>query len=261
MSTPAPDIAVPAAVAARAAARRITPVWRNDLGGITFRLGDDEYIKWMPTQTPELDFDAEAVRLRWAQPHVTVPRVIARGSSDGAEWLVTAAIAGTSAIDPRWADSPAIAARAIGAGLRHLHDTLPVHVCPFDWSVSARTVGLTPAERAALGPTPPIDRLVVCHGDACAPNTLVGEDGRFAGHVDLGSLGTADRWADLAVAAMSLDWNFDQPRPDVLFEAYGVAPDEARLAFYRRVWKHLELHESRLAANAASNLDDPRGPA
>ena len=48
---------------------------------------------------------------------------------------------------------------------------------------------------------PRIDRLVVCHGDACAPNTLLHDDGRFAAHVDLGSLGVADRWADIAVAA------------------------------------------------------------
>ena len=45
---------------------------------------------------------------------------------------------------------------------------------------------------------PPVDRLVVCHGDACAPNTLLTDDGRWSGHVDLGQLGVADRWADLA---------------------------------------------------------------
>jgi aminoglycoside phosphotransferase len=36
---------------------------------------------------------------------------------------------------------------------------------------------------------------VVCHGDACAPNTLIAAEGRWSGHVDLGMLGTADRWA------------------------------------------------------------------
>ena len=55
---------------------------------------------------------------------------------------------------------------------------------------------------------PPIDRLVVCHGDACAPNTLIDDDGRCCGHVDLDALGVADRWADLAVATMSLEWNY-----------------------------------------------------
>jgi len=39
----------------------------------------------------------------------------------------------------------------------------------------------------------------VCHGDAFAPNTLIGDDGRCCGHVDPGDLGVADRWADIAV--------------------------------------------------------------
>ena len=32
--------------------------------------------------------------------------------------------------------------------------------------------------------------------------------GVHVGHVDIGDLGVADRWADLAIATMSLDWNF-----------------------------------------------------
>jgi aminoglycoside phosphotransferase len=55
---------------------------------------------------------------------------------------------------------------------------------------------------------PPIDKLVVCHGDACAPNTLLGDDGCWSGHVDLGALGVADRWADLAIATWSTEWNY-----------------------------------------------------
>jgi aminoglycoside phosphotransferase len=55
---------------------------------------------------------------------------------------------------------------------------------------------------------PDIDKLVVCHGDACAPNTLLTVDGTCSGHVDLGVLGVADRWADLAVATWSAEWNY-----------------------------------------------------
>src|SRR5690242_5385406 len=87
------------------------------------------------------------------------------------------------------------------------------------WSVCARRAGTIPRSgipstpgwsldeaRARLADPPPVDRLVVCHGDACAPNTLLGDDGGWSGHVDLGALGVADRWADLAVATWSLDW-------------------------------------------------------
>lgn len=54
--------------------------------------------------------------------------------ADGA-WLVTAAVPGRSAVDPRWLAEPATAAAAVGAGLRRFHDALPVAECPFDWGV------------------------------------------------------------------------------------------------------------------------------
>jgi kanamycin kinase len=59
-----------------------------------------------------------------------------------------------------------------------------------------------------LADIPPADGLVVCHGDSCAPNTLLTGDGRWSGHVDLGALSVADRWADLAVATWSTTWNY-----------------------------------------------------
>jgi len=77
---------------------------------------------------------------------------------------------------------------------------------------------------------------VVCHGDACAPNTLIGDDGRFVAHVDLGHLGVADRWADLAVAAWSTEWNFGPGYDAIVYEAYGTSPDAARIAYYRLLW-------------------------
>lgn len=55
---------------------------------------------------------------------------------------------------------------------------------------------------------PPIDRLVVCHADARSPTTLIGPDGVYAGHVDLGNLGPADRWANLAVATNNRRANY-----------------------------------------------------
>jgi kanamycin kinase len=81
----------------------------------------------------------------------------------------------------------------------------------------------------------------VCHGDACAPNTLLDDDGRWTAHVDLGTLGLADRWADLAVASMSLDWNFGEGWQPEFFAAYGVRPDADRIRFYRALWNAPEL--------------------
>lgn len=58
---PTAPVAVPDAVRELAAGDEVVPVWRNELGGLTFRLtgsGDGRYVKWVPAGTPELDLGA-----------------------------------------------------------------------------------------------------------------------------------------------------------------------------------------------------------
>ena len=238
MNIPPVDVDVPARVRALARGAGLVPVWRNEYGGLTFRTDDGRYVKHGP-RNAESSFAGEAERLGWAAGHITVPRVLEAGADDTHEWMVTAAVPGLSAVDPAWRAHPAVAVRAVGAGLRALHDALPVEGCPFDWGVPSRIAnaegrGIRVPE--ALREPPPIDRLVVCHGDACCPNTLIGDDGRWVAHVDLGTLGLGDRWADIAVASMSTTWNYGEGWEDALIEAYGVEPDRGRLSYYRDLW-------------------------
>ncbi|MDQ8047299.1 MAG: phosphotransferase, partial [Patulibacter sp.] len=131
-----------------------------------------------------------------------------------------------------------VADRRDREGLRALHDTLPVLDCPFEWSTAQRTgrARAAGADPDLLGPEPPTDRVVVCHGDPCTPNTLIGADGKWAGHVDFDALGIADRWADLGVATMALGWNYGPGWDGLFHEAYGLPADEERTAWYRALW-------------------------
>jgi kanamycin kinase len=238
VSIPVEDVVVPPRVRLLARGARIVPVWRNDYGGLTFRTDDGRYIKHGP-RNAESSFAAEAERLDWAVAYTAVPRVVEVGGDDTHEWMVTTALPGLSAVDPRWLADPATAVRAVGEGLRALHDALPTADCPFDWSVPARianAAGRGIRVPDALREPPSVDRLVVCHGDACCPNTLIGDDGRWTAHVDLGALGLGDRWADIAVASTSTAWNYGEGWEDALIEAYGVDPDRERLSYYRDLW-------------------------
>lgn len=238
MTIPAADTAVPARILLLADGAALRPAWRNELGGLTFATDDGRFIKWGP-RNPETSMRDEAERMRWAWTWIAVPEVLDQGEDATHEWLVTVALAGDSAVAPRWIADPATAVRAVGEGLRALHEALPVSECPWEWSVprrveNARERGIRVPD--ALRSPPPVDRLVVCHGDACVPNTILDDAGRWTAHVDLAALGTADRWADIAVAAMSTEWNYGPGWADELIAAYGVEPDRERLAYYRDLW-------------------------
>lgn len=259
---PQGPVDVPEFVTAYAAGRPVRAVWQNLSGGLTFQVGVGgarQFVKWTPAGSGR-DLGAEVVRLRWAAEFIVVPRVIGEGSDGEGSWIVTAGLPGRSAVDDHWKRDPATAVRAIGAGLRTMHEQLPVADCPFEWSAQARLqkvkvragagridpaawrsdmqqVGDVGRALAVLADIPKVDRLVVCHGDACAPNTLIGDDGSCTGHVDLGALGVADRWADLAIATWSTQWNYGPGWEEPLLEAYGVEPDPERIRYYRLLWE------------------------
>lgn len=235
-----PDEPIPAAIRRLSAGAPVTPVWANELGGVAFRIETvpARFAKWAPAGS-DLDLAAEEDRLRWAHRYATVPRVLDSGADASGSWMITAAVAGENAISDRWKADPERAVRVVGAALRRLHDSLPVAECPFDWSIQtrlerARRVGARAEKMVANAP--PIDQLVVCHGDPCMPNTLIDTDGNFAGHVDLGELGVADRWADLAVGRQNTVGNYGPGFEDAYLEAYGVEPDHERLRFYQALW-------------------------
>ena len=223
-SAPPPGTPTPFAITVWAAkhGRRVAElVWRNELGGITARLvGDDVkdlYAKWSPE-----DLEPEAERLSWLSSRHPSPRMFDYEETDDGWLIVTGALPGGNAVGPNGQADPARAAFAIGEGYGVLHSLDPSD-CPFgpaDW----------------IGVQDDVDVLVVAHGDACAPNTLLDEAGRFVGHVDMGSLGVADRWADLAIASWSLEWNFGPGHEDAFWAGYGEAPDPERIRRYRDLW-------------------------
>ena len=251
----------PASVLALAGGEAVRSVWDNAVGGRTFELGAGErrrFVKWAPPGSG-LDLAAEAARLAWAVAFTSVPRVLGQGRDAAGTWIITSPLAGTMAVTARWRAEPRTAVTAIGEGLRAMHEALPAGRCPFSWSArgrlddARRRVALGQVDPAGwhedfrgldvagaldlLAEVPPADELVVCHGDSCAPNTLIGDGGRWSGHVDLGDLGVADRWADLAVATWSTTWNYGPGWEIPLLDAYGVEPDAERTRYYRLLWE------------------------
>lgn len=231
MSVPDGDTAVPTVVRELAGPDAIEPVWSNMLGGMTFRLGEARYVKWTPVES-SIDLEEERRRLAWVIRYSPVPQVIDTGSDAAGSWMVTESLPWENAVAERWMGDPATAVRAAATGLRAFHDAVPVAQCPFDWSVPSRI-----GDRTLPTESPSVDRLVVCHGDACMPNTLIADDGSWAAHVDMGSMGVADRWADLAPAIWSTEYNYGESYCGAFLDAYGIDLDRERLDYYQWLWE------------------------
>lgn len=215
---------VPGAIARLSGTDPIELVWQNELGGVTARIDRADgavYAKWQPGGGT---LRAEAERLAWLDGRLPAPRVLELDEEDGGVLLVTAGIAAASIVSAAGLRDPVAAAAALGEGLRRLH-ALPVADCPFP----------APAWTLAL----PMEDPVVVHGDACAPKTLIA-GGAFAALVDLGELGVADRWADLAIASWSLEWNGLAEAEPAFWRAYGIRPDPERVARWRALWDEPE---------------------
>lgn len=193
-------------------------VWLNQAGGSTWQV-DGYFMKWKPRDSLE-SLGEEYQRMRWLLPRFSCPEPIEFEALDDGELLITRALAGSGAVTDTWLAQPETAVRAIAEGLRRLH-SLETFDCPFMTDLPASAD----------------DDLVLSHGDACAPNTILDAHGNFLGLVDLARLGLADRWFDLTIAAQSLGWNYGEGYEPLFYATYGIEPNAARIRYWQRWWR------------------------
>jgi kanamycin kinase len=201
----------------------------------------------------------ESARMQWASLFLPVPIVLEAGSGDGVDWLLTDGLAGTDATRHALLGDPARIVPILARGLADFHARAPVAQCPFDFRLTAAIPHARERVRAGIvQPSdlhdqfqplllddavallerlrPASEDLVVCHGDYCFPNVLLDDAGAITGYLDLGELGIADRWWDVAIGAWSTTGNVGPGWEDLFYEAYGVERDDERITFYRLLY-------------------------
>jgi streptomycin 3"-kinase len=222
------------------------------------------YAKLVPP-TKSADLAGERDRIIWlGEAGIPVSAVLDWRENDHGACLVTRAIEGIPAeqldADALWRTWPSIANL-----VRELH-SIDASTCPFDRRLAtmvpiARTtvaenrvqVEFLPAELQQVPPAQVLQHLeeqlprriqqesqgsVVCHGDLCLPNILVDNETRqVSGLIDLGRLGRADPYADIALLLTNAreTWPDERTarRADRAFTAhYGTNLDNERLRFY-----------------------------
>lgn len=245
-----------------------TPIRAGESADLVYRRDDGLVYAKLASTARSAELAGERDRLAWLEGRgIACPRVIDWRESDEGACLIMSAVEGVSAADLPAADLLK-AWRSMVERLRDLHE-LPPDQCPFDRSLSVmiqRAVDVV--ARKAVNPDflPDEDKeesgrellsrlepelpdrfnqepsdWAVCHGDACMPNFMVDPKSlRCTGLIDIGRLGTADRYADLALMLANAreSWTSKAEEAeafDILFNTLRKVPDKERLAFYLRL--------------------------
>lgn len=245
-----------------------TPVTDGESGAIVLRHVSETRFAKVVSSAEAITLEAERDRIEWltstgiAGPGVLDWRTTAQGAC-----LITSAVAGVPAdrLDPNQLGR---AWPSIADALIRLH-SVSVSTCPFgreldEMMVLARATVAEDRVHSEFLPqhlvdTPPsaiIEGLerelpsrrvqeesaaVVCHGDLCLPNILIDpETSRVTGLIDLGRLGRADPYADIALLLANAreSWPDEETarHADHDFASrYGIDLDTARLDFYCRL--------------------------
>lgn len=201
------------------------------------------------------DVTDEMVRLNWLTEFMPLPTIKHFIRTPDDAWLLTTAIPGKTAFQvlEEYPDSGENIVDALAAFLRRLH-SIPVCNCPFNsdrvfrlaQAQSRMNNGLVDAsdfdderngwpveqvwkEMHKLLPFSPDS--VVTHGDFSLDN-LIFDEGKLIGCIDVGRVGIADRYQDLAIL-----WNclgeFSPSLQKRLFHKYGIDnPDMNKLQFH-----------------------------
>lgn len=250
---------VPASFAESLAGYRWARDTVGESGGAVYRLhgspaAADVYLKHGGGATAA-DITDEMVRLRWLDGRLPAPAVTHFVADPEEAWLLMTAVPGRSAwqvLDTSPDDRQATV-DALARFMKRLH-ALPVSDCPFAADHLYRVArareridaGLVDEEdfdpeRAGWSAEQVWDAMqqllplhadpVVTHGDFSLDNLLI-HDGEVVGCIDVGRLGIADRYQDLAIL-----WNclgdFDAALQERLFASYGIAePDRRKLQFH-----------------------------
>jgi aminoglycoside phosphotransferase len=202
------------------------------------------------------DLSAEVSRLLWLQGRLPVPEVLYWGEHGTRQYLLMSAVPGLPLYDEGLRDQLPALMRLYAEGLRQIH-SIPVETCPFDMRLDVMLAqagqnlhaGLVDEGnfdpqrqgrsaqslfRELLATRPDSADLVFTHGDYCTPNVLIDPDAMtVSGFIDWSRAGVSDRYVDLALAARSIDYNFGAQWIAPFFEAYGIVPDPAKVAFYQ----------------------------
>ena len=203
--------------------------------------------------------------MQWLGGRILVPKIIVHECIGNKCYLLMTRAAGQMSCNEYYLNNPAKLTSILAQALQELW-RIDISGCPLDCSLDRKLelaryrvkdnlVDMENVEPDTFGPNgfenpeallqwlikhKPLEELVLSHGDFCLPNIYI-QDDKTISFIDLGRMGVADKWQDIALCYRSLKYNFDGKYggktypgydPNMLFEKLGLEPDWEKIRYY-----------------------------
>ena len=207
----------------------------------------------------------EHIMMNWLVGKVPVPKIICYHTENGLNYLLMSKTEGKMSCDDEFMRDPNLLMGIIAEAMKALWKT-DISDCPVKndlstvllkakYRVEHELVDIDDAEPETFGKdgfkdpvellewlynNKPEEDFVLSHGDFCLPNIFI-ENKKFSGFVDIGRMGIAARYQDIALCYRSLKHNFagtfngiSYGRFDekLFFEKLGIEPDWEKIKYY-----------------------------
>lgn len=232
------------------------------MSGSSILIFEDMVLK---IQSEDEETRSEAVMMKWLDGKLPVPKVLYHKVVDGVNYLLMSKMSGVMSCEESILENQELVTEILAEGLKKLW-AVDISDCPMRWDLSVKLaaakynvengeVDVDNVEPETFGEggfkdpqellewltenQPPLEP-VLSHGDFCLPNIFV-EDNHVSGYIDLGKMGIADKWQDIALCYRSLKHNYtgvygSEERKDfdenLLFEKLGIEPDWEKIRYY-----------------------------
>lgn len=240
------------------------PYILNDIGMSDAKvlIFEDKVLKIQPST---LETQTEHTMMTWLENKLPVPKCLYHMVEEGTNYLLMSKLKGKMACDEECLKSPKELVSILAEGLKMLWE-INISDCNVKWNLERKLIAAKSAvdngevdientepetfgENGFNSPSElldwlqknqPNEDLVLSHGDFCLPNVFI-KDGKVAGFIDLGRMGIADRWQDIALCYRSLMHNYGgkysgkaykDHDPNLLFEALEMEPNWQKLRYY-----------------------------
>lgn len=211
--------------------------------------------------------DNESAIVQWLNHQIPLPKISVYAVENDMAFTLMSKVEGKMLCEMEYLNKPELVIDLVAQSLKKMWE-IDVSDCPYqtsrlterlkaaEYNVSNKLVDLDNTEPETFGENGfespeellewlkhnrPQEDIVLTHGDFCLPN-IFAKGNEISGFIDLGKMGPADRWQDIAIAVRSLEHNFDGRyfggkrifdfKPQMLPDALSIEFDEEKYRYY-----------------------------